>query len=122
MVLVDTAGFGSRAMVVAIGGADAVLIPCQPDRSSVREAQPTANGVRTSRPRFGGNPIPNCLGGFRPSAATDPSPEAIRAELGYHDECGLSDRTAYQGLSWSGVMPTTGPRLARGGSLGRRAS
>src|SRR3712207_2953388 len=41
VVLVDTAGFGSRAMVVAIGAADAVVIPCQPDRGSVREAQQT---------------------------------------------------------------------------------
>ncbi len=112
VVLVDTAGFGSRSMVVAIGGADAVLIPCQPDRSSVREAQATAewcaNLSASVRREI---PFRIVMVGFDPRRATD---AFARTQLG--NELGLplmatflSDRTAYQGLSWSGVMPTSGP-------------
>ena len=111
VVLVDTAGFGSRSMVVAIGGADAVLIPCQPDRSSVREAQATAewcSNLSASVRRE----IPSrvVMIGYDPRRATD---TFARTQLG--DDLGLpllatflSDRTAYQALSWSGVMPTNG--------------
>ena len=99
-------------MVVAIGGADAVLIPCQPDRSSVREAQATAewcaNLSASVRREI---PFRIVMVGFDPRRATD---AFARTQLG--TELGLplmatflSDRTAYQGLSWSGVMPTSGP-------------
>lgn len=112
VVLVDTAGFGSRSMVVAIGGADAVLIPCQADRSSVREAQATAewcsNLSASVRREI---PFRVVMVGFDPRRATDTFAWAqLEGDLGLpllatH----LSDRTAYQGLSWSGVMPTNGP-------------
>ncbi len=112
VVLVDTAGFGSRSMVVAIGGADAVLIPCQPDRSSVREAQATAewcsNLSASVRREI---PFRVVMVGFDARRATD---TFARTQLG--DDLSLpllatllSDRTAYQALSWSGVMPTNGP-------------
>ncbi|MBK1659866.1 ParA family protein [Paracraurococcus ruber] len=112
VVLVDTAGFGSRSMVVAIGGADAVLIPCQPDRSSVREAQATAewcvNLAASVRREIS---FRITLVGFDPRRATDTFAKTQLAEdlklplLAAF----LSDRTAYQGLSWSGIMPTSGP-------------
>lgn len=43
VVLIDTAGFGNQTAGMAIGVADAVLVPCMPDRSSIAEA------VKTSR-------------------------------------------------------------------------
>jgi chromosome partitioning protein len=112
VVLVDTAGFGSRSMVVAIGGADAVLIPCQPDRSSVREAQATAewctNLSASVRREI---PFRISMVGFDPRRATDTFAKSqLEGDLGLPLTAAfLSDRTAYQGLSWSGVMPSSGP-------------
>lgn len=45
VVLVDTAGFESLTAASAIGMADFVLIPCMPDRGSVRETMRTAQQV-----------------------------------------------------------------------------
>jgi chromosome partitioning protein len=111
-VLVDTAGFGSRAMVVAIGAADAVLIPCQPDRGSVREAQQTAEWVTNLSASVRREiPFRVVLVAFDPRRATDAYARAQLADelrlplLG----AALADRTAYQALTWSGAMPRSGP-------------
>jgi hypothetical protein len=45
VVLVDTAGFESLTAASAIGMADFVMIPCMPDRGSVREAMRTSQQV-----------------------------------------------------------------------------
>src|SRR3954466_6834045 len=45
VVLVDTAGFESLTAASAIGMADFVIIPCMPDRGSVREAMRTSQQV-----------------------------------------------------------------------------
>src|ERR687894_659310 len=45
VVLVDTAGFENLTAASAIGMADFVLIPCMPDRGSVRETLRTAQQV-----------------------------------------------------------------------------
>lgn len=45
VVLVDTAGFESLTAASAIGMADYVIIPCMPDRGSVRETMRTAHQV-----------------------------------------------------------------------------
>src|SRR6478609_4435184 len=45
VVLVDTAGFENLTAASAIGMADFVLIPCMPDRGSVRETLRTASQV-----------------------------------------------------------------------------
>lgn len=42
VVLVDTAGFGNLTAASAMGAADFVLIPCMPDRGSIRETLRTA--------------------------------------------------------------------------------
>jgi chromosome partitioning protein len=47
VVLIDTAGFGSLTGSAAIAVADAVLLPCMPDRGSVREAIRTARQVES---------------------------------------------------------------------------
>ena len=44
-VLIDTAGFGNRTALMAMGTADLVLVPVMPDRHSVREAIRTAAEV-----------------------------------------------------------------------------
>jgi chromosome partitioning protein len=112
VVLVDTAGFGSRAMVVAIGAADAVLIPCQPDRGSVREAQQTgewcANLSASVRREI---PFRVAMVAFDSRRATDTFARAqLETELRLPIlASALSDRTAYQALTWSGAMPSSGP-------------
>ena len=45
VVLADTAGFENLTAASAIGMADYVLIPCMPDRGSVRETLRTAQQV-----------------------------------------------------------------------------
>lgn len=112
VVMVDTAGFGSRAMVVAIGAADAVLIPCQPDRGSVREAQQTGewctNLSASVRREI---PFRIAMVAFDPRRATDTFARAqLETELHLPVlQAALSVRTAYQALTWSGVMPNSGP-------------
>src|SRR5271165_6116727 len=41
IVLIDTAGFGNRAALLAIAAADAVLVPCTPSRSDIEQAAKT---------------------------------------------------------------------------------
>jgi chromosome partitioning protein len=47
IVLIDTAGFSSLTAASSISVADFVLIPCMPDRGSVREAIRTARQVES---------------------------------------------------------------------------
>jgi chromosome partitioning protein len=58
VVLVDTAGFENLTAASAIGMADYVLIPCMPDRGSVRETLRTAQQV-TSLAKAARRPIPH---------------------------------------------------------------
>ena len=57
VVVIDTAGFGNQTAGMAIGVADAVLIPCMPDRSSIVEAVKTARQA-SSFSRVRGRDIP----------------------------------------------------------------
>src|SRR5215210_7050936 len=41
LVLVDTAGVGNRAALLAIAAADAVLVPCTPSRADIEQAAKT---------------------------------------------------------------------------------
>jgi chromosome partitioning protein len=112
VVLVDTAGFGSRSMVVAIGAADAVLIPCQPDRSSVREAQQTADWCSNLSASVRREiPCRIAMVAFDPKRTTDAFARTqLETGLGLPMlASALSDRTGYQALTWNGTMPTIGP-------------
>ena len=46
LVLVDTAGFGSRAAAVAMTSADAVLVPCLSGEADLHEAEARVRLVR----------------------------------------------------------------------------
>jgi chromosome partitioning protein len=46
LVIVDTAGFGNVAAAVAMAGSDAVLVPAQPGRADLLEAERTVQRVR----------------------------------------------------------------------------
>jgi chromosome partitioning protein len=41
IVLIDTAGFGNRAALLAMAAADAVLVPCTPSRADIEQAAKT---------------------------------------------------------------------------------
>jgi chromosome partitioning protein len=110
VVLVDTAGFENLTAASAIGMADYVLIPCMPDRGSVRETLRTAQQV-ASLAKAARRPIPHNVvltrwkpRGLSERAALDSLQEAGLPLL----EAALSDTAEYTKLSFSGAVPTSG--------------
>lgn len=110
IVLVDTAGFENLTAASAIGMADFVLIPCMPDRGSVREAMRTVQQV-VSLARAARRPIPHSViltrwkaRGLSERAAL----ESLREEKLPILEHSLSDLSDYSKLSFSGAVPTNG--------------
>ena len=110
VVLVDTAGFENLTAASAIGMADFVLIPCMPDRGSVRDTLRTAQQV-TSLSRAARRPIPHSvvLTRWKPKGLSE------RAALDSLAEAGLpiltqilSDLSDYSKLSFSGAVPLSG--------------
>src|SRR3954469_13214017 len=110
VVLVDTAGFESLTAASAIGMADFVLIPCMPDRGSVREAMRTASQV-ASLSKAARRAIPHSviLTRWKPKGLAE------RAALDSIEEAGLpvlehsfADLSDYAKLSFSGSVPLSG--------------
>jgi chromosome partitioning protein len=109
-VLVDTAGFESLTAASAIGMADFVVIPCMPDRGSVREAMRTAQQV-ASLSKAARRTIPYSillarwkLRGLSERAALD----SLREEKLEILDSTLGDLSDFTKLSFSGTVPTTG--------------
>lgn len=110
-VIIDTAGFGSRSMLVAIGAADGVIIPCMPDRGSVREAEQTAEWVKNlSKSTRRSIDFRVVMTGFDLRRSADKyALEQATTGLGLPMlSARLSDRTAYAATSWSGTVPVDG--------------
>ncbi len=110
VVLVDTAGFESLTAASAIGMADFVLIPCMPDRGSVRETMRTAQQV-SSLSKAARRTIPYSIlltrwkaRGLSERAALDSLNEEKLVVL-QHTFGDLADFTK---LSFSGAVPVTG--------------
>ena len=110
VVLVDTAGFENLTAASAIGMADFVLIPCMPDRGSVRETLRTAQQV-ASLSRAARRPIPYSVvltrwksKGLSERAALDSLEEAGLPILAQR----LADLSDYSKLSFSGAVPLSG--------------
>jgi chromosome partitioning protein len=110
VVLVDTAGFESLTAASAIGMADFVLIPCMPDRGSVREAMRTAQQV-ASLSKAARRTIPYSIlltrwksRGLSERAALD----SLREENLTILENLLGDLSDFTKLSFSGFVPTSG--------------
>ena len=110
VVLVDTAGFESLTAASAIGMADHVLIPCMPDRGSVRETMRTAQQV-ASLSKAARRSIPHSilLTRWKPRGLSE------RATLDSLTEAGLplltqtlGDLADFTKLSFSGVVPQGG--------------
>ena len=110
VVLVDTAGFENLTAASAIGMADFVLIPCMPDRGSVRETLRTGQQV-ASLSRAARRAIPHSVvltrwkqKGLSERAALDSLAEAGLPIL----EQALSDLSDFSKLSFSGTVPLSG--------------
>lgn len=110
LVLVDTAGFGNRAALLAIAAADAVLIPCTPSRADVEQAARTLQLVEGAA-RAVRRAIPARVVPSRLKQLTAVSRHAL-AELDAaglpRTQAGLGDRVAFAEMTFSGRVPTGG--------------
>lgn len=109
-VLVDTAGFENLTAASAIGMADHVIIPCMPDRGSVRETMRTAQQV-ASLSKAARRTIPYSVlltrwksRGLSERAALDSLQEEKLPIL----EQIFGDLADFTKLSFSGTVPTSG--------------
>lgn len=110
LVIVDTAGFGNRAALLAIAAADAVLVPCTPSRADIEQAAKTldliAGAARAVR-----RPIPARVIPSRVKHTTAVTKHAL-AELDAADlprtGVGISDRVAFAEMTFSGRVPASG--------------
>jgi chromosome partitioning protein len=110
IVIVDTAGFGNLTAASAMGMADFVLIPCMPDRGSLREAIRTAQQA-ASLAKAARRSIRYSLIRTR----WVPTGKAERAVLEMIQEQGLpmmaqwlSNLAAFSQISLSGSVPLSG--------------
>lgn len=110
LVLVDTAGFGNRAALLAIAAADAVLVPCTPSRSDVEQAAKTLHLVQGAG-RAARRPIPARVVPSRVKHTTAVTKHAV-AELDAAElprtMAGISDRVAFAEMTFSGRVPASG--------------
>jgi chromosome partitioning protein len=110
IVLVDTAGFESLTAASAIGMADFVMIPCMPDRGSVREAMRTSQQVASlSKAARRDIPYSLLLTRWKPRGLSERAAlDSLREEgLTILDQT-LGDLSDFTKLSFSGFVPTTG--------------
>ncbi len=109
LVLIDTAGFGNRAALLAIAAADAVLVPCTPSRSDIEQAAKTLQLVEGAA-RAARRPIPARVVPSRVKNATAVSKHAL-AELDAaflsRTTAAIGDRVAFSEMTFSGRVPAT---------------
>ena len=107
LVLVDTAGFGNRAALLAIAAADAVLVPCTPSRSDVEQTAKTLQLIEGAA-RAARRPIPARVVPSRVKSVTAVSKHAL-AELDAaalpRTTTGIGDRVAFAEMTFSGRVP-----------------
>ena len=110
VVLVDTAGFESLTAASAIGMADFVLIPCMPDRGSVRETMRTAQQVASlSKAARRSIPYSVLLTRWKPRGLSERAAlDSLREEKLNILEHAIGDLSDFTKLSFSGTVPTSG--------------
>jgi chromosome partitioning protein len=110
VVLVDTAGFENLTAASAIGMADHVLVPCMPDRGSVRETLRTSQQV-ASLARAARRAIPHSvvLTRWNPRGLSERTTMESLTEAGLPVlRSHLADLADYAKLSFSGAVPLSG--------------
>ena len=110
VVLVDTAGFESLTAASAVGMADFVLIPCMPDRGSVRETMRTAQQVASlSKAARRTIPYSVLLTRWKPRGLSEKvALESLRDEKLTVLSQVLGDLADFTKLSFSGAVPLSG--------------
>jgi chromosome partitioning protein len=110
VVLIDTAGFESLTAASAIGMADFVLIPCMPDRSSVREAMRTTQQVASlSKAARRTIPYSILLTRWKPRGLSERAAlDSLQEEKLTILDVTLGDLSDFTKFSFSGSVPTTG--------------
>jgi chromosome partitioning protein len=110
VVLVDTAGFESLTAASAIGMADFVLIPCMPDRGSVRETMRTAQQVASlSKAARRAIPYSVLLTRWKPRGLSERAAlDSLNEEKLIVLEHTFGDLAEFTKLSFSGSVPVTG--------------
>lgn len=110
VVLVDTAGFENLTAASAIGMADHVLIPCMPDRGSVRETMRTAQQVASlSKAARRSIPYSVLLTRWKPRGLSERAAlDSLQEETLPILEQSFGDLADFTKLSFSGSVPTTG--------------
>lgn len=109
LVLVDTAGFGNRAALLAIAAADAVLVPCTPSRADIEQAAKTLKLIDGAA-RAARRAIPARVVPCRLKLATAVTRHAL-AELDAaalpRTEASIGDRVAFAEMTFSGRVPAS---------------
>ena len=119
VVLVDTAGFESLTAASAIGMADFVLIPCMPDRGTVRETLRTSQQVASlSKAARRTIPYGVVLTRWKPRGLSERAAlESLREENIAVLAQSLSDLSDFTKLSFSGHVPTGGRTAEQAAAL-----
>ena len=119
LVLVDTAGFESLTAASAVGMADFVLIPCMPDRGSVRETMRAAQQVASlSKAARRSIPYSVLLTRWKPRGLSERAAlDSLRDEGLTLLTQTLGDLAEFTKLSFSGVVPVTGKVGEQAGRL-----
>ena len=115
LLLIDTAGFGNRAALLAIAAADAVLVPCTPSRSDIEQAAKTLQLIEGAA-RAARRPIPARVVPSRIKIST-----ARLQACGCRAGCGCiashqsrdCDRVAFAEMTFSAESPLWRVRQAR---------
>ena len=109
LVLIDTAGFGNRAALLAIAAADAILVPCTPSRADIEQAVKTLQLIEGAA-RATRRPIPARVVPSRIKVSTAVSKHAV-AELDAaklpRTTAVIGDRVAFAEMTFSGRIPVT---------------
>lgn len=119
VVLVDTAGFESLTAASAIGMADFVLIPCMPDRGSVRETMRTARQVDSlSKAARRSIPYGVLLTRWKPRGLSERAAlDSLQEEKLPTFNQTFGDLADFTKLSFSGLVPLTGKVAEQAASL-----
>jgi chromosome partitioning protein len=110
LVLIDTAGFGNRAALLAMTAADAVLVPCTPSRADVEQAAKTLQLVdgaaRAARRAIPARVVPSRL--KHATAVAKHAVAELDASALQRTVAGIGDRVAFAEMTFSGRVPLNG--------------
>jgi chromosome partitioning protein len=111
VVVVDTAGAATQATIFAIGCADLVLVPVQTSSADIVEAIKTMNLIKSASQMMRREVMARvALTGYQPATniSAHIEGEVAKAKMPML-ETKLHRLVAFQEMSFTGIVPTTGP-------------